>query len=211
MGLAYPLAEHMHNARTYVIGAGNAVDTIYTGFPIEEAVRDIRHRELLLRGERIGYQWLFEAQEYKFLSSKNPSLKPRIKMGNSAAEAKTATETLLQKLKPHMEDALGIMTLGDFLPVASQALDTIGQFEAEVPEIIERYISTCDELTELIQKTEDSPGQTEWKDVTINGESWFDHLDKLQTYIRVLQVQAAKKKIETPLPKYDEPSPQYEA
>jgi hypothetical protein len=129
-----------------------------------------------------------------------------LQMESLVAEAKVATTSLLQKVKPHMDDALGLMTLGDFLPVASQALDMIGVFEAEVPVVLQQYKSTCDRLTAAIQ-TEDSGGQRAWKDVTVDGKSWLDHTTTLQSYIKVLQVQAIEKKLETPLPKYDEPPP----
>lgn len=109
-----------------------------------------------------------------------------------------------------MEDALGLMTLGDFLPVALQALDTFETFEVEISSVLQRYKSTCDKLRDTIQTTEDSPIQKAWKDITIDGKSWVEHLTTIQLYIKTLQVQIAKKKIETPLPQYKPPPPSYE-
>jgi len=128
-------------------------------------------------------------------------------MRTSIAEAKAATASLLQKVQPHMEETQALMTLGDFLPVALQALETIESFEAEVPEVLQRYTSTCNKLRETIQETEDAGGQRAWKDVTIEGKSWTAHRITMQSYIQILQVQAIKKKVKTPLPKYDEPPP----
>jgi hypothetical protein len=92
-------------------------------------------------------------------------------MGTSVAEAKAATKSLLQRVQPHIEDAQALMVLTDFLPVASQILETIESFEAEVPEVLQQYASTCDKLKEAIQETEDAGGQRAWKDVTIEGKS----------------------------------------
>jgi hypothetical protein len=125
---------------------------------------------------------------------------------NLAAVAITATEILLGKVKPHMDDAMGLMALGDFLPVASTALETIGEFTAEVPVVLQQYIATCDKITEAIQ-TEDSGVQKAWKHVTIEGKSWMDHLRALQSYIQTLQAHAITKKLTTPLPKYEDPPP----
>lgn len=132
-------------------------------------------------------------------------------MVNSITRAKTVTEALKQKLTPHMDDAPILGALGSFLPVASQALDTIGLFEAEIPDVLEQYTSTCEKLTKAIQTAEDSLIQRAWKDVTIEGKSWADHMKAMQLYIQILQLQAQKKKIETPLPQYEAPPPTYEA
>jgi hypothetical protein len=125
---------------------------------------------------------------------------------NSAATAIAATENLLAKVHPHMDDSMGLMALGDFLPVALKSLKTIGQFEAELLIVLQRYIATCDKLTKAIQ-TEDSGRQENLKAVTVDDKSWMAHLKKLQQYIQNLQAQAAIEKLTTPLPKYDEPPP----
>lgn len=132
-------------------------------------------------------------------------------MADIIAEAKVATDSLLKKVEPHMEGVLALMSLGDFLPIALEVLDTLHTFQAGEPRIFQQYKSTCDKLIEAIQTNEISSGQIAWKDVTVEGEKWSDHLKKLQLYIKTLQVQAIQKKIETPLPPYEAQPPGYEA
>jgi hypothetical protein len=43
----------------------------------------------------------------------------------SVAAAITKTGALPDRVKPHMEDAIGLMALGDFLTIDSMALETI--------------------------------------------------------------------------------------
>jgi hypothetical protein len=125
---------------------------------------------------------------------------------NSAATAIAATENLLAKVDPHIDDSMGLMALGDFLPVALESLKTIGRFEVEALVVLQQYIATCDKLTEAIQ-TRDSRGQQNLNAVTVEDKSWIAHLKTLQLHIQTLQVQAITKKLTTPLPKYDEPPP----
>ena len=128
-------------------------------------------------------------------------------MANSIAEAKAATESLLLAVKPHIDDALGLMSLSDFLPVALQALETMELFEAGLPDTLQSYKFTCEKLTEAIRSKEASLEQKAWRDVTVEGESWADHMRNLQLYVQRLQAQAVKKKWETPLPQYEQPPP----
>jgi hypothetical protein len=129
-------------------------------------------------------------------------------MANSTTEAKAVTGFLLQKVKPYMEDAAGLMTLGHFLPIALQALDGIDLSSASDTElsVLRLYKSTCDKLTEAIKKNEDSSDRRRrvWKDVTIDGKSWFDYLTIMQSCILVFQqyTRDARK----PLSQYSTPS-----
>ncbi|KIV98336.1 uncharacterized protein PV09_09822 [Verruconis gallopava] len=121
-------------------------------------------------------------------------------MATSITEAKSATSSLLEKVKPHMNDALTLEHLGFFLPLALKALDTIERLGVEdLPRELNEYKSTCDKLTEAIQSNEDSLGQRAWKDVTVEGKSWHDHLVIMQSCISTLQAEVNKIKDEIPL------------
>ncbi|KIV98753.1 hypothetical protein, variant [Verruconis gallopava] len=120
-------------------------------------------------------------------------------MATSITEAKIATKSLLQKVEPHMNDALALESLGFFLPVALKALDTIGLFKVEEsPRALSEYKSTCDKLVEAIQSNEGSLGQRAWKDVTVDGKSWHDHLVTMKSCISTLQAEVNKIKVERP-------------
>jgi hypothetical protein len=61
-----------------------------------------------------------------------------------------------------MKNSLALMTLGDFLPVAYRALDTVRHFGAGVLPVLPvlyEYKATCDKLTQAIQTGKDSLGQ----------------------------------------------------
>lgn len=109
---------------------------------------------------------------------------------NSIHEAKAATESLLQIVELHADDAPAFGVLQGFLPIALESLQTTGDFGAEVPDILRHYKSTCDTLAKAIQ-TEDSQIQnsqrrTTWNGFTIKGETLFDYFKKLQTDVQVL-------------------------
>jgi hypothetical protein len=63
----------------------------------------------------------------------------RIEMRDSTAEAKTATASQLSKLEPHIQQSPALLTLGVYLLIDSDALDTIGFFGAGDPLILQEY------------------------------------------------------------------------
>lgn len=128
-------------------------------------------------------------------------------MAHSISEGITVTQALLRAVQPHSEGVLALMALEDFLPIAVVSLDTIGTFKAEEQSILQTYIKTCKALTETIQETEASGKEINWRTVTVDGESWHYHREKLQTCIQLLQANAALKKATTPLPPYEQQQP----
>lgn len=94
-----------------------------------------------------------------------------------------------------MNDALALKSLGDYLPDALFVLDGIGFFTTESPETLKLYNLTCDKLKEAIQTTEGSLGHRAWKDVTVDGKSWHDHMTTIQSCIDTLQAEFSKKKV----------------
>jgi len=113
-------------------------------------------------------------------------------MENSVAIAKAATESLLEVVHAHMDDTLCHTSLGDFLPIASKALDIMSELDTEELAILQQYRAACERLTKAI-RTEDSSNQSAWKDTTFDGKSWSVDAAEIQSCINDLLTKTCKK------------------